>query len=180
MTFPLCSIRVLPYFGAAGKTASGYIFVPDGSGALINLNNGRVSDNGYTARVYGKDHGVSLQTESVNDSASIRMPVYGLKDGDRAFLAVIEDGAALASVFADIAGRVSSFNTVGPAFQVMERAWTALSGDPSMTARTGAVTRLPLRRRYRGIASHRPERRRGGLRRNGPPIPGVSSRQRSA
>lgn len=133
VTFPLCSIRVLPYFGAAGKTASGYIFVPDGSGALINLNNGRVSDNGYTARVYGKDHGVSLQTESVNDSASIRMPVYGLKDGDRAFLAVIEDGAALASVFADIAGRVSSFNTVGPAFQVMERAWTALSGDPSMT-----------------------------------------------
>jgi len=133
VTFPLCSIRVLPYFGAVGKAGSGYIFVPDGSGALINLNNGRVSDNGYAARVYGKDYGVSLQKESTNESAQIRMPVYGLKDGDKAFLAVIEDGAALATVYADIAGRVTSYNTVGPAFQVMERAWTALSGDPTLT-----------------------------------------------
>jgi hypothetical protein len=133
VTFPLCSIRVLPYFGAVGKAGSGYIFVPDGSGALINLNNGRVSDNSYAARVYGRDHGVSLQNESTSESASIRMPVYGLKDGDKAFLTVIEDGAALATVYADIAGRVSSYNTVGPAFQVMERAWTALSGDPTMT-----------------------------------------------
>ena len=107
--------------GAVGKAGSGHIFVPDGSGALINLNNGRVSDNGYAARVYGKDYGVSLQKESTNESASIRMPVYGLKDGDKAFLTVIEDGAALATVYADIAGRVSSYNTVGPAFHVMER-----------------------------------------------------------
>ena len=33
-------IRVLPFFGAAGTDADGYMFVPDGSGALINLNNG--------------------------------------------------------------------------------------------------------------------------------------------
>jgi len=35
VTYPLHAIRLLEYFGAAGAQAEGYIFVPDGSGALI-------------------------------------------------------------------------------------------------------------------------------------------------
>ena len=38
-TFPLLRISVLEWFGAAGAEQDGYILVPDGSGALIYLNN---------------------------------------------------------------------------------------------------------------------------------------------
>ena len=40
VTMPLAAITVLPYFGAAGENEEGYIFVPDGSGAIMMLNNG--------------------------------------------------------------------------------------------------------------------------------------------
>ncbi|MFW6283693.1 MAG: DUF5696 domain-containing protein, partial [Minisyncoccales bacterium] len=36
------SIRLFDFFGAADETENGYIFVPDGIGALINLNSGRL------------------------------------------------------------------------------------------------------------------------------------------
>ena len=47
VTYPLVSIDVLPYLGAADNTADGYMFVPDGSGALIRLNNNKTGLNAY-------------------------------------------------------------------------------------------------------------------------------------
>ncbi|MDD4113516.1 MAG: DUF5696 domain-containing protein, partial [Herbinix sp.] len=43
--YPIVEIKPLPYFGAAGKSDDGFIFVPDGSGAIINLNNHKQSQN---------------------------------------------------------------------------------------------------------------------------------------
>ena len=37
------SIEFLPYFGAGGMNEDGYLFVPDGSGALIYFNNERLT-----------------------------------------------------------------------------------------------------------------------------------------
>ena len=36
-TYPLHTIALLPYFGAAHRDKNGYIFMPDGSGALIRF-----------------------------------------------------------------------------------------------------------------------------------------------
>ena len=46
-------IDLLPYFGAAAEE-EGYLFVPDGSGALIYLNNGKSVYSSYSAQVYGQ------------------------------------------------------------------------------------------------------------------------------
>lgn len=118
--FPLESITLLPYFGAAGVEEEGYILVPDGSGALIRLNNGKKSTGQYSQAVYGSDT-LYKQTASLEADASlgVKMPVFGLKSGDRAFLAVIEEGEALATIRADVSGKVDSYNYVQAAFSFL-------------------------------------------------------------
>ena len=51
----LVDIDLLEYFGAAGPEDTGYLFVPDGSGALIRFNNGKVNAPAYIGYVYGED-----------------------------------------------------------------------------------------------------------------------------
>jgi len=110
-SYPLTEIKVLEFFGAAGPEAEGYIFVPDGSGALIHLNNGKTRHRAYYGRVYGRD--LALQyTEIFEEREQVYLPVYGLKQGDKAFFAIIEKGDALATIIADTGGRINSYNTV--------------------------------------------------------------------
>ena len=54
--YSLVDIDLLEFFGAAGSEEEGYLFVPDGSGALIYLNSGK-KDSAYIASVYGRDSG---------------------------------------------------------------------------------------------------------------------------
>lgn len=136
VTLPLYSIEVLSYFGAAGQSEEGYILVPDGSGALIYLNNGRISDKPYVGNVYGQDHSVVTATEKVEHTETVHLPVYGLKASENAFLAVVEEGASLARIRADVAGRSNSYNTVSPEFIVMPKGRTGLSIDSPAISRS--------------------------------------------
>lgn len=53
--YRLTTLSLLPYFGAAGSEEDGYLFVPDGSGALIEWNKtGGVLDD-YSQYVYGRE-----------------------------------------------------------------------------------------------------------------------------
>lgn len=120
VTFPLSSISVLRFFGAAGKSDEGYIFIPDGSGALINLNNGRTDYQPYTKEVYGKDFSIQpVRSYEKLLSSNIHFPVYGLKKGGRAFFAIIEEGDVVANINADIAGIRGNFNTVYSEFEIV-------------------------------------------------------------
>jgi len=110
-SYPLTEIRVLEFFGAAGPGTEGYIFVPDGSGALIRLNNGKTRHRAYYGPVYGRDLAQQF-TEIFEEREQVYLPVYGMKQGDQAFFAVIEKGDALATIIADVAGRIHSYNTV--------------------------------------------------------------------
>ena len=113
--FPLHSIKVLEYFGAADTGEPGYIFVPDGSGALIYLNNGKTKYPPVNLNVYGQDYTID-PVEKPQVSQKTNLPVYGLKQGDHAFVAIIEKGDALAGINADIGGRHHSYNSVSSEF----------------------------------------------------------------
>ncbi|MDN4070140.1 DUF5696 domain-containing protein [Paenibacillus vini] len=111
------SIDLLRFFGAAGTKEAGYMLVPDGSGALIRLNNGKVKEEQYVQRVYGDDpNDNSWSRGQVARKAT--MPVYGMKAGDTAWFAVIEEGDAIASIAADISGKQNSYNYVFSSFAV--------------------------------------------------------------
>lgn len=111
-------LRVLPFFGAAGTEAEGYMMVPNGSGALIYLNNGTTTP-AYMQNVYGIDPVV--QSYVVTDlTETVRMPVFGMKNGSQAFLGRITEGDALGIINADVAGRTNSYNFVYAEFSVRE------------------------------------------------------------
>jgi hypothetical protein len=114
--YKIISVALMPYFLSAGADAQGYMFVPDGSGALINLNNGK-NGNDYSQKVYGNDPALPAleQRGGVMDAL---LPVFGIYRDGEGVLCVLEDGAALATVNASVAGRRTSYNTVYATFSL--------------------------------------------------------------
>ena len=117
----LVDIELLPYFGAARAGESGYLFIPDGSGALINYDN--KATTAYTAKVYGQDvtmNVLSTSQSQIDQSVTVKMPVFGAKTGDSAWYAIIEDGDGYADLTASVSGRINSYNNVYAGFQFLE------------------------------------------------------------
>lgn len=115
-TSQLTSINLFPYFGAGYQLEEGYALVPDGSGAIIRFSDNTKGARGYNQPVYGSDPSVGLLLKSTNSSQSIRMPVFGVKKGDGAFLAVIHEGEAAASIRAESDVAYSPYTAVSSAF----------------------------------------------------------------
>jgi len=108
-------LNLLPFFGAASEEEQGYMLVPDGSGSLIYLNNGKVKDEIYAQRVYGEDeNNNSGRRGQVAESA--RLPVFGLKSTNNAWFAEITKGDGIASINADISGRTNIYNNIFASF----------------------------------------------------------------
>lgn len=127
--YPLHSLEVLRYFGAAGPEAAGYILVPDGSGALMYLNNGRQGRPPFRQPVYG-DQETEARRESAPPTRQAYFPVFGLKNGDRALFTVIEEGEAVAAINADVSGRLHGYNSVAAEFRLLEKGQVTIgTGD---------------------------------------------------
>lgn len=109
------TLSLLPFFGASGREDEGYTFVPDGSGSLIRFNNGKTYDAPFRTALYGSDASIS-QLIKIQKEEAARLPVFGMKYEDRAFVAIIEKGDAVAAVEADVSGRLNDYNTVLPSF----------------------------------------------------------------
>ncbi|MCL2879239.1 MAG: DUF5696 domain-containing protein [Treponema sp.] len=119
-SFPVVQLSILPYMGAGGLSDKGYLFVPDGSGALINFNNRKQSQIAYNNAIYGWDEG--MPRDAIINDNSAPFPVFGIERNGSALLCVIEDGASYASVRADVSGRNSSWNNVYPRFDMVHGA----------------------------------------------------------
>lgn len=120
-SYPLTNIRVLEFFGSAGIKDEGYMLVPDGSGALIYLNNGKIQARPYISSTYGKDRSIKEDELHAKTETSY-LPVFGIKKGESGFLGIVEEGSALSNIRADIAGKLNSYNTICAEF-------TTLSND---------------------------------------------------
>ena len=113
----LGSFQLLKYFGAGKSENSGYLFVPDGSGALISYNADASKMLLHTtSTVYGMDYSLSFDYGMNSLSQQIHFPVYGNKENNKAFLAVIEDGSAMANIISESGNIISSYETVYPQF----------------------------------------------------------------
>ena len=110
-------LQLLPSMGAGFQTDHGWLFVPDGSGAIINFNNGKQMLSQYSEMVYGKDANASI-IQQIEVKESIRIPVYGAKNGQQAFLGVISENDGIAWLDASVSGKTSSFNTVSSRFSL--------------------------------------------------------------
>ncbi|WP_409345555.1 DUF5696 domain-containing protein [Paenibacillus sp. MBLB4367] len=110
----IAAIRLYPFLGAeTSDSEDGYLFVPDGPGALIKFQKDRPSttNNFYNERIYGEDMAYSFNN-ALSFRGPVRMPVFGIKSGDRAMLAVVQDGAEYASVTAAPSKSFSQYNWI--------------------------------------------------------------------
>ncbi len=114
----ILDFTLAPYFGAAAASEEGYMFVPDGCGALIGFTNQNSSEP-YRQYVYGRDPSIiPAMKKSVTET--IRLPVFGLTRSMGGLFAVIEAGAARAYLNAETAFQKSTFNTINAACVVRD------------------------------------------------------------
>lgn len=127
----LHSIGLLDYFGAADEQEEGYVFLPDGSGTIIDLNSRKPSAQPITLSLYGEDLAINAEEKSTYLEAS-RMPVFGMKKPDAALFAIIEAGDGMARLTADAAGRLFPYTTVSAQFVILPRDSVQLSRNEEM------------------------------------------------
>ena len=99
----LISVTLLPYFGAGALGEDGYVFLPDGCGAIVSLTESNAALKAYEKPVYGEN---SVLYKNMEDTVEkqIHLPVFGIKRGQYSFCGIITEGDAVASV-------VSNFST---------------------------------------------------------------------
>lgn len=115
--FTLTKITPLRYFGSGKYSDNGFVFIPDGSGVVINFNReGLKSATSLSKVMYGEDFSLLTTKQYNNLSQTAYMPVFGLKANDRAFLAVIEKGDALATVQSETGNMQSPFEAAYATF----------------------------------------------------------------
>lgn len=117
--YPVYTLSVLPYFGAAGVEENGYLLVPEGGGALIEFNNGKTNQNSYYANVYGWD--MAQDRDAVVHETRTGFNVFGEAKNENSFLCILEDGVSYASIQADISGKNNSYNYVNAVYSLLHR-----------------------------------------------------------
>lgn len=122
-TFAIASINLLQYFGSASKKENGYMFVPDGSGAIVNFNNGKTNiTDAVKVQLYGLDEGRPREQQPFANQNGY-LPVFGIKKENSALFGIIESGDTGATITADIAGKsktVEDRNRCYPTFKLCE------------------------------------------------------------
>lgn len=106
-------LSLLPFFGADRDGGEGdFLFVPDGCGAVIDISKRPTAFKSLSLPVYGGDASITQKKQAVY------IPAFGKKRGDSAFVALVEDGDAIASINAEKALEKSGLDRVWARFEL--------------------------------------------------------------
>jgi hypothetical protein len=131
--YPIVEIRPLPYFGSGGKNDEGFIFVPEGSGALINFNNQKQSQNSYKSDLYGWDY--AINRDAVVDENRANMPLFGISKNGSSFICILEEGNSYAFIDADVSGGSHDYNYVAANYNLVHSELMDISAKSDRTVR---------------------------------------------
>ena len=96
----ILNITVLPYFGAGKVGQEGYVFIPDGCGAIISFDESNAHIKKYQKDVYGENLVLYKKSESTVEE-QIYLPVFGIKHEENSFLGIINEGDSIAKIRAN-------------------------------------------------------------------------------
>lgn len=109
------SVDVTPYVCSGGSTLEeGYIFLPDGSGALVDCSENKANAPQYVKPVYGKD-----QTIDTLDDDGILIPCLGATRGDSTLFSVITADAEDAYIHCNGRGDSSLYTYAWVSFKTL-------------------------------------------------------------
>ncbi|SHE81534.1 hypothetical protein SAMN02746089_00831 [Caldanaerobius fijiensis DSM 17918] len=112
----LVTLELLPYFGAATDRDKGYAFYPDGSGAISYFKSTHpVYFKNYQGDIYGADD-INLNENKYNKAEVAMLPVFGLKNGDNAFMGIVTKGEYDATINYSPSGYQVNLNRVSVEF----------------------------------------------------------------
>jgi hypothetical protein len=107
----LVDIKLLPTFGAGNLAETGYLFIPDGSGAIVNFNNKDSVEHDYKQPIYGNEL-ANPPLKKILNSQSIRMPVFGIVSGNEALMGIVAQGSGSGSIDAFNSSKSFGYNSV--------------------------------------------------------------------
>lgn len=97
-SYNLVSVALTPFLNSVeNDTPDSYLFMPSGSGALVNTKTVDGIGYDYTSFVYGEDVAMDEQYFAGNETP-VRMPVYGYKAGEIGGFSIIEKGSDAAVI----------------------------------------------------------------------------------
>lgn len=120
----LQSVSPFPFLGSTrGNEVPGYMFIPDGVGALVRFDAPTQYLVGFEKRIYGKDYAID-NLQQINDLGASRpndflvgeeqiyMPVYGVVHGvdQNGFVGYVTEGQEYMSIMATPAGVKTNYN----------------------------------------------------------------------
>lgn len=126
--FPVASISLLEFFGAAQDDTEGYMVLPDGSGALLRYGSpAQIGSDSYSKFVYGADAAAYTMTQ--DPGQPVTLPVFGAVQGTDGYIAAIHAGDAIAKINAYKAGNNNSYNCVYPSFELRPMTYTVMGEE---------------------------------------------------
>lgn len=104
------SLSVAPYFLSGRLGDDGYLFLPDGSGALVNFDKSNITGNSYSRPIYGEEPtSVTRDWYLQASKAVINLPVIGVRKNGSALFAIAETGAEIGTINANACGQKTSY-----------------------------------------------------------------------
>ena len=123
------NLFLYPFLGAThGMENSGYLFVPDGCGALVRMGNLHEDRSAsYSKRVYGPENGIGdyiqrLSGSMLNPAEQVYMPVFGIaqEENKSAVFGIIQSGAEYCFIEAYAYGKEIPTNMITAKFVYRE------------------------------------------------------------
>lgn len=135
------NIEILNSFGAYNNSfEDDFILVPDGSGAIIKTAVYDESFDSLSFAVYGNDPAIHGET-----SGDAIIPAFGMKHGETAFVSLVQEGDAVASIKADKAKSFNELNRVYSSFNITP---TLYENERLYIARESSVDKISLCYRF--------------------------------
>ena len=116
----LIGIDIAPYLCSVGNTGSKFdwLFVPSGSGAIMYTDEEKIdAAREFSGNVYGRDLGQS-KLDNPAEEEPIRIPAYGVKNGDYALCAIIENGEESCEIAASAGNPRNGYSNVYAKYNV--------------------------------------------------------------
>lgn len=127
---PINTISLLEYFGSASKEESGYFFVADGSGGIINFNNNKKQAAPFSMKIYGLDAGIKSQQKSdIYGEKQYMLPVYGISKDNHGLFIELDKGEEYASILARTSGMLNSYNNIYAEYQISQSDKVSISNS---------------------------------------------------